>query len=64
MKRREKQRVLVGGDVITAIDGKPLSTFDDLLAYMQTAKPGQQVALTILRDGKQQTLTATLTAHP
>jgi len=58
------QRVLVGGDVITAIDGKPLSTFDDLLAYMQTAKPGQQVALTILRDGKQQTLTATLTAHP
>jgi len=52
------QRVLVGGDVITAIDGKTVTTFDDLLTFMQTAKPGQQVTLAILRDGKQQTLTA------
>jgi serine protease Do len=58
------QRVLVGGDVITAIDGKPITSFDDLQAFMQTAKPGQQVALTILRDGKEQTLTATLAERP
>jgi S1-C subfamily serine protease len=58
------QRVLVGGDVITAIDGKSITTFDDLLAFMQTAKPDQQITLTILRDGKEQTLTATLAQHP
>jgi S1-C subfamily serine protease len=58
------QRVLVGGDILTAIDGKPIATFDDLQAYMQAARPGQQATLTILRDGKEQTLTATLTQHP
>ncbi len=57
-------RVLVGGDVITAIDGTSIATFDDLQTFMQTAKPGQQVKLTILRDGKEQTLTVTLAAHP
>jgi serine protease Do len=58
------QRILIGGDVITAIDGKSLASFDDLQAYLQTAKPGQQVQLTILRNGKPQTLTATLAEHP
>ena len=58
------QRVLVGGDVITAIDGKPVTTFDELQSFMQTAQPGQKVSLTVLRDGKEQTLTATLTEHP
>ena len=58
------QRVLIGGDVITAIDGKSLTSFDDLQAFLQNAKPGQQVKLTILRDGKEQTLTATLAEHP
>jgi serine protease Do len=58
------QRVLVGGDVITAIDGKTLTSFDELKAYISTATAGQQVSLTILRDGKQQTLTATLAERP
>ena len=58
------QRVLIGGDVITAIDGTSIANFDDLQAYLQNAKPGQQVKLTILRDGKEQTLSATLAEHP
>ncbi|MGE5249820.1 MAG: PDZ domain-containing protein, partial [Bacteroidota bacterium] len=58
------QRILIGGDVITAIDGNPVSNMGDLQAYMQTASPGQQVSLTILRDGKEQTLAVTLAAHP
>ena len=56
--------MLVGGDVITALDGKPVVTFDDLKAFMASAAPGQTVKFTILRDGKEQTLSATLTAHP
>jgi S1-C subfamily serine protease len=58
------QRVLVGGDILTAVDGKALATFDDLKAYIQNAKPGQEVKLTLLRDGKEQTLTVTLAEHP
>ena len=58
------QRVLIGGDVITAIDGNPVTNFDDLQAYLQNAQAGQQVKLTILRDGNEQTLTATLAEHP
>jgi serine protease Do len=58
------QRVLIGGDVVTAIDGTSVANFDDLQAYLQNAQPGQQVKLTILRDGSEQTLTATLAEHP
>lgn len=43
----------VGGDVITAIDGNPVYSFDDLLIYiaLQT-KPGDEVTLSVMRDGK------------
>jgi S1-C subfamily serine protease len=58
------QRVLVGGDIITAIDGKTISAFEDLKSYIASAQPDQQVTLTILRDGKEQTLTVTLAQHP
>jgi 2-alkenal reductase len=54
-----------GGDVITAIDGKPINTFDELLSYLTTNKsPGDQVVLTILRDGKSQDVTVTLDKRP
>jgi S1-C subfamily serine protease len=42
------------GDQITAINGTPLSTFDELTQLMQTFKPGQSIRLTIVR-GVQQT---------
>jgi S1-C subfamily serine protease len=58
------QRVLVGGDVITSIDGHAVTSINDLQAFLQTAKPGQKVSLTILRNGQEQTLTATLAVHP
>ncbi len=42
-----------GGDLITALDGKPVKTFDDLLSYLITTKsPGDTVLLTVLRDGQ------------
>ena len=43
----------VGGDVITAIDGTPVLSFDDLLIYLSlNTSPGQTVTLTILRGGE------------
>ena len=54
-----------GGDVITAIDGQPVATFDALLAYLTTNKsPGDTVVLTILRDGQTMDVTVTLGARP
>ena len=59
------QQVPVGGDVITAINGSSVKTFDDLVAYLaRSAQVGQTVPLTILRNGQQQTLQVTLAARP
>jgi serine protease Do len=59
------QTVNVGGDVITAIDNQPILQMDDLIAYLaRSTKVGQKVTLTILRDGKQETLDVTLAARP
>jgi S1-C subfamily serine protease len=59
------RRYLIGGDILTAIDGAPLTKWDDLNAYLEeNAAVGQQVALTILRAGKEQTLNAALADTP
>jgi len=61
----EDQQVPVGGDVITAIDDQPVNDFEDLVAYLvDHTGANQKVTLTILRDGKEQNVTATLTARP
>ncbi len=52
---QDGRTVEMGGDVITAIDGQPVKTFDDMLVYLSLqTSPGQEVTLTILRDGKYQ----------
>jgi S1-C subfamily serine protease len=48
------------GDVITAIDGKQMNTFDDLANYIDTKNVGDKVTITVHRDGKDIQLTATL----
>ena len=59
------QQLPVGGDVIVAIDGQTLLDMDDLIAYLVgKTEVGQQVELTLLRDGKQETVTVTLMARP
>ena len=55
----------VGGDVITSIDGQPIKTFDDMLVYIALETvPGQEVTLTVLRDGEYQEVTAVLEPRP
>ena len=59
------QEVRVGGDVIVAIDGKPVKDFDDVVTYLVRAtQVGQKIKLTVLRNGKQETLQVTLAARP
>ncbi len=58
------KRVLIGGDIITAVDGKAITDFEDLQTMIQNAEPGQEIKLTILRDGKEQTINITLAERP
>ncbi len=58
-------QALVGGDVITAINGQPVKNFDDLVSYLaRSTDVGQTVTLTILRGGSETTVQVTLTARP
>ena len=55
----------VGGDVIVALDGQPVETFDDLVTYLvRSTTVGQKVTLTVLRDGREQQIEATLGERP
>ncbi len=54
-----------GGDLIIAVDGRPVQVFGDLLSYLMTNKsPGDTIALTILRDNQQKEVTVTLDKRP
>lgn len=57
--------VEVGGDVVIAVDGQPVNTFDDLLIYIAlNTTPGQTVELTILRDNQTRQVNVTLEPRP
>jgi S1-C subfamily serine protease len=57
--------VFLGGDLVTAIDGRPLRRVDDLVIYLENYKRvGETVTLSILRDGRPLTLTVTLGERP
>lgn len=58
------QSFLVGGDVITALEGAPVLTFDDLVAELAHYSAGEKVTLTILRDGKTRDVQVTLGERP
>ncbi len=53
-----------GGDVITAVDGKNLTSVNDLSSYILTKKVGDNITLSLIRNGATQTVTATLAAWP
>ncbi len=59
------QQLPYGGDVIVAVDGKPVNTFNDLVTYLsRSTSVGQKITLNILRDGKLQSIEVTLEARP
>ncbi|MGD2253646.1 MAG: trypsin-like peptidase domain-containing protein [Anaerolineales bacterium] len=54
-----------GGDLIIAIDGNPVRTFNDLLSYLVNhTSVGQEITLTVLRQGEQLDVSVTLAARP
>ena len=55
---------LQAGDIITAIEGKPVTSTNDLAAITLTKRAGDTVKVQYTRDGKQATTTVTLGAQP
>jgi serine protease Do len=52
------------GDVITAIDGTPVGSSEEVVRIISSKDPGSKVKLTVFRAGKQVTLTANLGDRP
>jgi S1-C subfamily serine protease len=50
--RRARGGDIVPGDIITAIDRKPIATFDELLDALEWHQAGQAVIVSVLRAGK------------
>jgi len=61
---RSGRITIVYGDVITAVDGTPIETYEDLISYIfNKAEVGQTVTLTLLRSGKEIKIPVTLAAE-
>jgi putative serine protease PepD len=52
------------GDVITAFNGKPITSADELTAVVSAAKPGEKVTVTVNRGGTTKHVSVTLGVQP
>jgi putative serine protease PepD len=51
------------GDIVTQVDGKPITGADDLSAAIRGHNPGDKIALTYVRNGQKHTTNVTLTSN-
>jgi S1-C subfamily serine protease len=56
--------VSLGGDIITEVNGKKVAGMDEVVEIVNGAEPGEELELTILRDGQTKTATVTLGDRP
>jgi S1-C subfamily serine protease len=54
----------LGGDVITEVDGKKVGGMEEVINEVNSAAPGDKMALTVDRDGDVKTITVTLGVRP
>ncbi len=52
------------GDAITAVGDAEIANYDDLVEALASHSPGDEVEITLTRDGESVTATVTLGAHP
>jgi S1-C subfamily serine protease len=60
--RRDSVGRMVLGDVIVAIDDKPVGDANELRDRLEAHKPGETVTVGVLRNGKRQELRVTVEA--
>jgi S1-C subfamily serine protease len=52
------------GDLVVELDAQAVTSKDDLVGRIRDHQPGDRVTLKVVRDGKEQTVTATLADRP
>jgi S1-C subfamily serine protease len=57
-------QIELGGDIITAVDGKPVNGSDDLATQIGSHKPGDSVTLALLRNKKKLSISVRLGTRP
>ena len=52
------------GDIVVALNGQAINSANDLPVKISAMKPGTKAKLTVLRNGKEQDITVTVTENP
>jgi S1-C subfamily serine protease len=60
----EGARLQLGGDIITEVNGEPITSMEDVINAVNSDKPGDKLELTILRSGETKKVTVTLGNRP
>ncbi|MEK0416291.1 MAG: hypothetical protein RI949_297 [Pseudomonadota bacterium] len=60
--RRGNKGEVIAGDVITAVADQAVKNLDDLLSVMERRQPGEQIVLTVWRQGQSRKVSLTLAA--
>jgi putative serine protease PepD len=61
----EGAQVRLGGDIITEVNGEPISSMEDVIDAVNSSKPGDEMDLTLLRgENETKHVTVTLEARP
>lgn len=55
---------LLGGDIVTAIQGQPVRNHQEYIARVAALRPGQRARVTIVRDGQSRDVTLTVAERP
>jgi len=58
------EEYLLGGDILTAINGAAVRSHQDYLARVKALRVGQRAKVTVVRDGQSRELTLTVTERP
>ncbi len=58
------QQIALGGDIITKVDGEDIESMDDVVRAVNEAHPGDELTLTVIRDGSEQEIKVTLGDRP
>jgi S1-C subfamily serine protease len=57
-------QVSLGGDIITEIDGRKVAGMEDFIEAINRAEPGDEIELTLVREGETKTVRVTLGERP
>ncbi|MFN2209931.1 MAG: PDZ domain-containing protein, partial [Candidatus Promineifilaceae bacterium] len=59
------RRYLIGGDIITAVNGQPIIDWTDLSEYLELyTAVGDEISISLIREGRQYTTSLTLLGQP